>query len=119
MGYVPESELPGLIAGSCALVYPSLYEGFGIPIAQAMAAGCPVIASGVSSIPEVVGDAGVLVDPRSPADIAQAIRRISDSPLARAKLIGLGRERAQMFTWQKACSSSLEFFSALAGGGPR
>jgi alpha-1,3-rhamnosyl/mannosyltransferase len=76
LGYVDEALMAGLTTGARALVYPSFYEGFGIPVAQALAAGCPVIASGVSSLPEVVGDAGLLADPRSPGEFADAIKRI-------------------------------------------
>jgi alpha-1,3-rhamnosyl/mannosyltransferase len=115
LGYVAETELPAMTAGAVALVYPALYEGFGIPIAQAMAAGCPVITSNVSSMPEVAGGAALLVDPRSPADIAGAIRRVAESPSLRSELMRRGRERAAMFTWSRAGAESLEYFSGLAG----
>jgi alpha-1,3-rhamnosyl/mannosyltransferase len=117
LGYVPETKLPAMIAESCALVYPALYEGFGIPIAQAMAAGCPVITSDVSSMPEVAGGAALLVDPRSPSDIAQAIRRVGESPSLRTEMALRGRERARIFTWPRACTESLAWFSGLAEGG--
>src|SRR5262245_50175332 len=74
LGYVPEQDLPGLTAGATAFVYPSLYEGFGLPVAQAMAAGVPVITSNVSSLPEVGGDAALLVEPRSAAGLESAMR---------------------------------------------
>jgi glycosyltransferase involved in cell wall biosynthesis len=74
MGYVPEPDLPGLTAGATAFIYPSLYEGFGFPVAQAMAAGVPVITSNLSSLPEVTGGAAELVDPRSETEIARRCR---------------------------------------------
>jgi glycosyltransferase involved in cell wall biosynthesis len=115
LGFVAEAELPAMTAKAVALVYPAFYEGFGIPIAQAMAAGCAVITSNVSSMPEVAGDAALLVDPRSPAEIAGAIRRLAESPSLRSELVRRGRERAAIFTWSRAGAESLEYFSALAG----
>jgi glycosyltransferase involved in cell wall biosynthesis len=115
LGYVAETELPAMTAGAVALVYPAFYEGFGIPLAQAMAAGCPVITSNVSSMPEVAGGAALLVDPHSPADIAEAIRRLAESPSLRSELVRRGRERAAIFTWSRAGVESLEYFSGLAG----
>ena len=79
LGYVPEPDLPALTAGAAAFVYPSLYEGFGIPVAQAMAAGCPVITSNVSSLPEITGGAAILIDPRSVAELSAAILRVGES----------------------------------------
>jgi glycosyltransferase involved in cell wall biosynthesis len=115
LGYVPEPLLPGLTAGSQGLIYPSHYEGFGIPVVQAMAAGCPVIASGVSSLPEVTGGAALLIDPRSAGEIARAIRRLQESDALRGKLRSAGRERARHFTWEKAAESSFQYFAGLAG----
>ncbi len=86
LGYVPEEDLPGLTAGATIFVYPSLYEGFGLPLGQAMAAGVPLVTSNVSSMPEVAGDAALLVDPRSPSEIAAAIERLLLSPDLRATL---------------------------------
>jgi glycosyltransferase involved in cell wall biosynthesis len=114
LGYVPERLMAGLTAGARALVYPGFYEGFGIPAAQALAAGCPVIASGISSLPEVVGEAGLLVDPRSPGEIASAITRIGESDSLCARLRSAGRERAKLFLWERAARQSLEYFRGLA-----
>jgi glycosyltransferase involved in cell wall biosynthesis len=113
LGYVPESFVPGLTASAQALIYPSFYEGFGIPVAQAMAAGCPVIASNVASLPEVTGGAALLIDPRSPGEIANAIRRVKESPVLADQLRSAGRERARLFTWDRAARESLEYFAAL------
>ncbi len=114
LGYVDERWMPGLTAGARALVYPSFYEGFGIPVAQALAAGCPVIASAVSSLPEVAGDAGLLVDPRSSAELSAAIRQIGESDSLCDRLRLAGRERARLFSWERAARQSLGFFRALA-----
>jgi alpha-1,3-rhamnosyl/mannosyltransferase len=115
LGYLPESLVPPLTAGAVALVYPSLYEGFGFPVVQAMAAACPVITSNVASLPEVTGDAAVLVDPRSTAELANAITRIAQSPGLREKLKVEGVERARRFTWQAAAARSIAYFDNLCG----
>jgi glycosyltransferase involved in cell wall biosynthesis len=105
LGFVPEAELPLLYGGAELFVYPSLYEGFGVPILEAMASGCPVVCSNRSSMPEVVGDAGLMVDPEDPEAIAQAMRQVlSDSTLAKT-LRGRGLERAQHFRWD--CSARM------------
>jgi alpha-1,3-rhamnosyl/mannosyltransferase len=113
LGYVPEAQLVGLTAGAVALVYPSLYEGFGIPVAQALAAGCPVITSNLSSLPELASGSALLVDPRSAGEIAAAIRRVGESETLRSELSALGRARASVFTWPRACAESLEYFGKL------
>jgi glycosyltransferase involved in cell wall biosynthesis len=112
-GYVPEADLPGLTAGAAMFVYPSLYEGFGFPVAQAMAAGVPVITSSVSSLPEVAGGACLLVDPRSTAEIAAAMEKLMLSPPLGASLAAYGRARAQRYRWRECARQSWEFFSAL------
>lgn len=113
LGYVPEEELPGLTAGAAVFAYPSLYEGFGLPLGQAMAAGVPVITSNVSSMPEVAGDAGLLVDPRSPAGIAAAIERLLESPELRATLSRNGLARSHRYTWDACARQSLAFLRRL------
>ncbi len=115
LGYLPEAELPPLTAGATTFVYPSLYEGFGLPVAQAMACGVPVVASDVSSLPEVVGEAGLLVDPKSIAEIRAAIERLLLAPSLRAKLAGKARERAARFRWTRAAAASTSFFERAAG----
>ncbi|HLH41148.1 MAG TPA: glycosyltransferase family 1 protein [Bryobacteraceae bacterium] len=114
LGYVREEELPGLIAGAAAFVYPSLYEGFGFPPAQAMAAGTPVITSNNSCLPEVAGGAALLTDARSPAEIAAAITRVVESDSLRARLSELGRARAESFRWENCAAQSLQFFRRLS-----
>ena len=113
LGYVPEDELPGLTAGATAFVYPSLYEGFGFPVAQAMAAGVPVITSNTSCLPEIAGDGALLVDPRSPAEIQSAIEKLLTSPSLQQQLRTAGLARAQQYRWEVCARKSLEFFRAL------
>jgi glycosyltransferase involved in cell wall biosynthesis len=112
-GYVPERDLPALFAGATAFVYPSLYEGFGFPPAQAMAAGVPVITSRVSSLPEVVGDAGVLIEPRDPTALRDALERMLTSETLRKELGKKGKERARRFSWKNSALRSAEFFQRL------
>ena len=119
LSYVPEPLVPSLTAGAMAAVYPSLYEGFGFPVVQAMAAGCPVITSNVSSLPEVTGSAALLIDPRSEAELARAITRIAESHGLRQMLRAEGIRRARMFTWQAAAERSMTFFRDLCGSFPR
>jgi alpha-1,3-rhamnosyl/mannosyltransferase len=115
LGYVAEADLPGLFAGATAFVYPSLYEGFGFPVAQAMAAGTPVITSCVSALPEIAGGAALLIDPRSEAALRDAMEEILTSPARRAKSIELGRANARRFTWPECARQSLRFFEEVAG----
>ena len=115
IGYVDEEAMPGLFAGATALVYPSLYEGFGFPVAQAMAAGTPVITSNVSALPEVAGGAAVLIDPRSQGGLRDSMRDLLTAPSERARLIELGRANAQRFSWAESARQSLRFFQGLAG----
>ena len=117
LGYVAEHDLAGLFAGAAAFVYPSLYEGFGFPVAQAMAAGTPVITSAVSALPEIAGGAAILVDPRSATELRDAMRNLLTSPSRRAQLIELGRSNAQRFSWSECARQSLRFFEEITGGG--
>jgi glycosyltransferase involved in cell wall biosynthesis len=110
LGYVPEDELPGLVAGASAFVYPSLYEGFGIPVAQAMAAGVPVITSNVSCLPEVAGEGGMFVDPRSSEELVKALKTMLTSPTLREQYGRSGRRLAERYRWQTCARQSLAFF---------
>ncbi|MCS7043792.1 MAG: glycosyltransferase family 4 protein [Bryobacteraceae bacterium] len=116
LGYFPEAQLPELIRGAAMLVYPSLYEGFGLPVAQAMACGTPCVASNVSSLPEIAGDAALLVTPESVEEIRDAIVQLIESPELRRRLSSAGRARAEkMFRWQRAARESLRFFHEVSG----
>jgi glycosyltransferase involved in cell wall biosynthesis len=112
-GYIPERDLPSLFAGASVFVYPSLYEGFGLPPAQAMAAGVPVITSNVSSLPEVVGDAGILIEPKDALALRDAMQRLLTSPSERELLGRRGRERAARFSWKNSAVKSAGFFQRL------
>ncbi len=107
-GFVSNDLLPRLYAAADLFVFPSLFEGFGIPVLEAMATGTPVCAANTSSIPEVVGDAGLLFDPNDPAAIANSIARVFDEPGLRERLAAAGPERARGFTWDKAAAEVLE-----------
>ena len=115
LGYLPELDMPGLFRGATALVYPSHYEGFGFPVAQAMAAGVPVITSNISCMPEVAGDAGLLVDPDRPEELTDAMQRLATDPELARELATRGKERAELFRWPACARQSLEFFHDVAG----
>jgi glycosyltransferase involved in cell wall biosynthesis len=114
LGYVPEADLAPLTAAATVFAYVSLYEGFGLPVAQALAAGVPVLTSNVSSLPEVVGDAAVLADPRSRQEVRSALERLLLSSSLRAQLIDRGRVRAREYTWEACARKSWAFFGRVA-----
>ena len=115
LGYIAEGDLPGLVAGGTAFVYPSLYEGFGFPVAQAMAAGTPVITSCVSALPEIAGGAALLIEPQSETALRDAMQEMLTSPSRRERSIALGRENARRFTWSECARQSLRFFQDVVG----
>lgn len=99
-GYVGEQDKVALLSGAEALVYPSLYEGFGLPVLEAMACGTPIVTSDLSALPEVAGDAALLVDPRDPSAIASAVERVLDEKDLRRDLRARGMSRAADYTWE-------------------
>ena len=107
-GFVENRLLPELYAAAEVFVFPSLFEGFGIPLLEAMAAGTPVCAANVSSIPEVVGDAALLFDPRNADDIARQLERLLHDTSLRQQLVARGRQQAQLFSWDDAASGVLQ-----------
>jgi alpha-1,3-rhamnosyl/mannosyltransferase len=111
LGYVPDALRTPLIGGARMFVYPSLYEGFGLPPLEAMACGTPVIASNVSSLPEVVGDAALLVDPLDVDDLAAGIRKLWDDEALRYDLRVCGLARAREFTWERTARLTLEAYA--------
>ncbi len=113
LGRVSEAELRALYAGAAAFAYPSLYEGFGLPVLEAMAAGAPVITSTVSSLPEVAGDAALLVDPEDPGAIAGALERVLTDPVEAARLRLAGPARASEFSWQRTARETLALLRSL------
>lgn len=108
-----DSLLGQLYRGAAALVYPSLYEGFGLPPLEAMAQGCPVISSDRSSMPEVIGDAGEFFDPTSPESMATAIKRVVYSPSHTQALRELGQRRLTQFTWERCAEQTLALYRSL------
>ena len=107
LGYVPEPQLPALLKGARLFCFVSLYEGFGLPILEAQAAGVPVMTANNSSLPEVAGDAAILVDPTDVDAIAEAMLRLSSDEALRQQLIVAGRANVARFSWQKAARETL------------
>ena len=117
-GYVEDEALACLYSGCEAFVFPSLYEGFGLPVLEAMQCGAPVITSNTTALPEVAGDAALLVDPEDAEAIAAAIRRIIGEPELRATLRARGFARARQFSWEETARRTAEVYHlALAGRG--
>ena len=114
LGFVPTEDLQYLLSDAEAFVLTSLWEGFGIPVLEAMATGTPVIVSNVSSLPEVVGKAGLLVDPNSVDQIEQAIMTITSDKKLQQKYSQLGLEQAKKFSWEKMARTVLEVFAKVA-----
>lgn len=115
-GYVPQSDLPALYSGSVCFVYPSYFEGFGLPPLEAMKCGTPVIAGNRTSLPEVVGDAGILVDPFDVSAIAAAIERIVDDSDFRHQLSVRGLARSRIFDWRETARRTLNVYEQVVAG---
>ena len=113
-GFVDDEDLPDLYRGARLFVFPSLYEGFGLPILEAMASGVPVITSATASMPEVAGDAAILVDPHDPEAIAAGIARVLAEDRLRQAMIEQGLARARRFTWDSVAQQTLALYTALA-----
>lgn len=112
--YLPAEEKRALIAGAQVLVYPSYYEGFGFPPLEAMAASVPVIASNNSSLPEVVGGAGILINPYNTAELAFALKQVLSDNRLREDLINRGRQKSQEFSWEDTARKTLDLFLELS-----
>lgn len=115
-GFVDDRDLPTLMAMAELFVFPSLYEGFGYPVLEAMASGVPVITSTSSSLPEVIGDAGILVEPDDLKGISNAMRKILRNPRFRRSLRNKGLKRARQFSWEKTARRTLEVFESVYRG---
>jgi len=115
-GYVAGVDKAALLAGASGLAYPSIHEGFGLPVLEAMAAGVPVLASNVSSLPEVAGDAALLVDPGNEEEIAHGLSRLLSDEELRARLSEAGPARAAAFTWERTARATAEAIRRAVAG---
>ena len=115
LDYVPDDDLRGLYSGARAFVFPSLYEGFGFPVLEAMACGTPVVCSNTSSLPEVAGKAALLVDPKNTAALASAIGRLLEDASLRERLIAMGLDQVRRFSWERAAQETLAVLDNAAG----
>jgi glycosyltransferase involved in cell wall biosynthesis len=115
-GYVDEADLAALYSGALVYIYPSLYEGFGIPVLEAQACGVPVMTSNNSSLPEVAGDAALLVDPTDVDAIADAMLRLATDDALRAELVQRGFENVKRFSWEKCARETLAVLESVGKG---
>lgn len=114
LGHVPDEDLPGLYRDAALFAYPSLFEGFGLPVLEAMTAGTAVVTSNVSSLPEVGGDAVRYADPHDVASIRAALDALLRDPVERARLAAAGRERARLFSWERTARDTLALVEGAA-----
>jgi glycosyltransferase involved in cell wall biosynthesis len=112
-GYVPDADLPALYSGADLFVFPSLYEGFGLPPLEAMACGTPVVCSNAGSLPEVVGDAAIMVDPYDVEGLAEAMQRVLTDADLREELRAKGLARARHFTWEQAARETIAVYQKV------
>jgi glycosyltransferase involved in cell wall biosynthesis len=115
IGFASDDDLPALYSGAACVAFPSLYEGFGFPVLEGMACGTPVVTSNVSSLPEVAGDAALMVDPYDVEEIAHAIQRVLDDETLRQTMIERGFAQARRFTWERSARQLLEIYSRVLG----
>lgn len=113
IGFADDADLPALYSAAACFAFPSLYEGFGLPVLEAMGCGTPVVTSNISSLPEVAGDAALMVDPHSVEAIAESIRALVEDETLRTNLVTKGYSRAQMFTWEKSARHLLQIYQRL------
>ena len=118
-GYVDDGDLPALYSTAAVFVYPSLYEGFGLPVLEAMACGAPVITSSISSLPEVTGDTAILVDPNDASALGSALQRMLEDQELREDFAKRGWERAKLFTWARTAETTLEVYELATAKRPR
>lgn len=119
LGYLSPDDLTAVLAGSMAFLYPSLYEGFGLPVLEALACGVPVLASNVGALAEVTGDSAILVDPRDVDAIAGGIQRLVQDAGLRADLVRRGLLRARQFTWARTAAQTLQVYERAMAAPPR
>jgi len=114
-GFVPDEDLPALYSAASLFIFPSLYEGFGLPVLEALACGAPVITSNASSLPEVAGEAALLVDPNSVEALVRAAREVLSNDRLREDLRAKGPRQAAKFNWRRAARETLAVYTSLAG----
>jgi glycosyltransferase involved in cell wall biosynthesis len=113
-GHVPDEETPHFYSRAAVLAYPTLYEGFGLPVVEAMACNTPVVTANSTSLPEIAGGAAVLVDPYRVEDIADGLARVIEDESLAARLREQGRVRARHFTWRNTATRTLEAYALAA-----
>ena len=113
-GFIPFADLPLLYSGASILAIPSLHEGFGLPALEAMACGTPVLCSNISSLPEVVGDAAVQIDPYKVDEIADGLQSILENESLRNSLIEKGIERSRQFTWENTAQKVINIYKEIS-----
>ena len=116
LGPVPEADLPALYAGATLFVFPSLYEGFGLPVLEAMACGVPVICSNTSSLPEIVGQAAIMVDPLDVDELTAAMDRVLGNQALREEMSGKGMMQAGRFSWERTARETLRVYESVSRG---
>jgi glycosyltransferase involved in cell wall biosynthesis len=119
LGFISNDDLPLLYSAAEAFVYPSLYEGFGLPPLEAMACGCPVISSDRGSLGEVVGDAAWIVEPEEVEDICDALIKLYSEPKSRAALVQKGLAHSRQFSWERAARETLAVYRAAYQKAPK
>lgn len=113
LGHVPTEELPLLYNAADLFVYPSLYEGFGMPVVEAMACGCPTVTSNVTSLPEVAGEACILVDPTQPGEISAALQKVIEDPAVALGMRDRGLAQVQRFTWERCAQDTMAVYQKV------
>jgi len=114
VGHVSELDLAYYFSSAALLAYPSLYEGFGLPPLEAMACGCPVVTSNTSSLPEVVGEAGIMVNPYDTRSLVQAMRKVLTDKELRDNMVRAGLEQSKKFSWKKTAKLTLQVYNKVA-----
>jgi glycosyltransferase involved in cell wall biosynthesis len=118
VGLIPDEDLPAFYSGAAGFIYPSLFEGFGLPVLEAMACGTPVVTSDRTALPELAGDAGLLIDPESVEALAEAMTRVLTDRALAQDLRRRGLERSQRFSWGETARRTLTVYrEAVHGGG--
>jgi glycosyltransferase involved in cell wall biosynthesis len=113
-GIVSDADLPVLISGAQVFVYSSFFEGFGLPVLEAMACGTPVVSSNATSLPEVVGEAALMVTPGKVEELVQALRQVLQSSVLRQQLRERGLQRAKLFSWERTAQETLRVYQMVA-----